>query len=109
MKNSNKHVVSEYLNSLLMDYLELPGIEQGAQVNGQAVCLDTVEVTQRLVPCLDPFAMMGMSKPKSYEQLFLVFLLLLNLCNALPHSRLKQYCFRQCQILLSHLNAVIRV
>ena len=64
-----------------------------------------MDVTRRMVPLLDPFALMGLptgQQATSSERhlLWLGVHELLPVVNQLPPSQLKQYCLRQCQTLI---------
>ncbi len=109
MNKTSNGIVSEYLNSLLMDQLAVPEAIVETEVIEPFQSQDSVGTGQRVVRCMDPFKFMDVAKSHSDSQLFLVFILLLTLNKALPESRLKQYCLRQCQILLTHLKLSIQV
>ncbi len=101
MNNTSDSVVSQYLDSLLLD-LTLSEAELKVADNPVYVAQDSVNMGQRLVPCFDPFLFMGVQAGHSRSQHWLVVLLVLQLCASLPAGKLKNYCLRQCQTLLSN-------
>ncbi len=103
--NANK-AVSDYLNSMFMDLtlaecvtgplLETPFVQDKIEAT------DSIDLGQRLEPCLDLFQFMLMGKKDQLNpQHFLALLTLIQLSGKLPESRVKEYCLRQCQILLN--------
>ena len=103
MNNNSDHVVSHYLDSLLLD-LTLPEPELNMAVVPVCVPQDSIVSGQRMVPCFDPFLFMDINAGYSSSQHWLVYLCILHLSGSLPAGQLKKYCLRQCQALLNHLH-----
>jgi len=104
MGHSTYSVVSDYLNNLLLDItLQEPVLELSSQEK-VAPC-DTINVSQRLLPCFDPFQLMTVQHTFNAVQTWLVFLTLLQLIKGLPTGRVKGYCLQQCQILLNQIHS----
>jgi|GEM_PF-2021136 len=101
MNNTSDSVVSQYLDSLLLD-LTLSETELKVAERPAYVAQDSVIMGQRLVPCFDPFLFMGVQAEHTRSQHWLVVLMVLQLCGSLPAGRLKNYCLRQCQTLLNN-------
>ena len=101
MNNTSDAVVSQYLDSLLLD-LTLSEVELKGADHSALVAEDSIIMGQRLVPCLDPFLFMGVRAGHTRAQHWLVVLLMLQLCASLPTGQLKSYCLRQCQTLLNN-------
>ncbi|OUR66542.1 hypothetical protein A9Q73_06980 [Bermanella sp. 47_1433_sub80_T6] len=101
MNNTSDSVVSQYLDSLLLDLtLSEPELKV-AQIPAY-IAQDSVVMGQRLVPCFDPFLFMEVKAGHSRAQHWLMVLMMLQLCGSLPAGRLKNYCLRQCQTLLNN-------
>lgn len=101
--------VTAYLDNLLNDIaLDLPVDEAEVQVSppitaasGEYHPKDTVDITRRMVPLIDPFSLMDLRVDKSNAHLlWLGVHELLPVVGQLPASTLKQYCLRQCQTLI---------
>ena len=107
MNNANK-AVSDYLNSMFMDLTLAECVTEPLMeppvVQGEIKAADSIDVGQRLEPCLDLFQFMLIgNESKSNPQCFLALLALIQLSGQLPESRVKVYCLRQSQILLNML------
>ncbi len=102
MSQSSNCVVSNYLDSLLMD-LTLTESELQVSAPPSIKTQDSITNGQRLVPCFDPFLFMDVLHQYSKTQQWLVFILVLRLGSTLPNGVLKKYCLRQCQTLLNNL------
>ena len=101
--------VTAYLDNLLNDIsLDLPLDEADVQVSspisaptGEYHPKDTVDITRRMVPLIDPFSLMDLRVDESNAHLlWLGVHELLPVVGQLPASTLKQYCLRQCQTLI---------
>ncbi len=97
-------VVRDYLNNLLFDMtLQEPVLDFSVkEINGPC---DSINVSQRLLPCFDPFQLMTIQHTFNSVQTWLVFLALLQLAKGLPEGRVKEYCLQQCQILLNQIHS----
>ena len=104
MGQSTHSVVKDYLNNLLFDLtLQEPALDFPAA--NECKPNDSIKVSQRLLPCFDPFQFMTVQHTFNSVQSWLVFLSILKLANGLPEGRVKSYCLQQCQILLNQINS----
>ena len=106
---TSKTAVKDYLDNMFMD-LTLSETVVNISVPPVNITptpyypVDSIEFGSRMVPCIDPFKLMGMTAHTSESQVsesqnWLAYLVMLSLCKALPIGRVQQYCFAQCQTL----------
>ena len=104
MGQSTQSVVKDYLNNLLLDLtLQEPVLDFA--VSNECKPSDSIKVSQRILPCFDPFQFMTVQHSFNSVQSWLVFLSVLKLARGLPEGRVKSYCLQQCQILLNQINS----
>ena len=102
MDTTSDNVVSNYLDSLLMD-LTLSEVTVNVAPLATYSPQGSIDSGQRLVPCFDPFLFMDIKAGYSRSQHWLVYILVLRLSASLPPSALRRYCQRQCQTLINYL------
>ena len=95
MKGTSDQAVSDYLDNLFFDDY-LPPIAQVAQYTP----CDTVNMSCRLQICDDAFTLMSMNNAPA-ATIWHAFIQMLLLGNSLPPSQLKNYVFKQSQVLYS--------
>ena len=104
MSQSTQSVVKDYLNNLLFDLtLQEPVYEY--PVSETITPSDSIQTSQRLSPCFDPFQFMAVQHTFNRVQTWWVLLSILNIAKKLPQGRLKAYCLQQCQILLNQIDS----
>lgn len=102
MSNTSNKAVQDYLSNMFMD-LTMSDPDAVIEVSQHYVPQDSIETGFKMVPCMDPFSLMGLEKSVSSEKIWLAYLFILNLSCRLPEGHLKQYCLRQCQTLNNQL------
>ena len=100
MNKTSDKAVADYLNNMFMD-LTVSESETIVSPPSGYQARDSNDIGLRLVPCMDPFQFMNMENSISKSNIWLAYLLILNLSERLPQGTLKQYCLRQCQTLLN--------
>lgn len=100
MNKTSDKAVADYLNNMFMD-LTVSDSETVVSPPSDYQPLDSNDSGFRLVPCMDPFQFMNMGSSIHKSNIWLAYLLILNLSERLPQGSLKQYCLRQCQTLLN--------
>ena len=102
MSNTSNKAVQDYLSNMSMD-LTMSDPETVPDVNQAYEPQDSIDTGYKMVPCMDPFSLMGLETVVSPENIWLAYLSILNLSSRLPEGHLKQYCLRQCQTLNNQL------
>ena len=99
--------VTDYLNNLLNDLtldsvsIAPPSSTPSDDADFTFAPADSVDVTSRMVPLVDPFRLMALQDNRGNQNLLWLGIHgLLPLCMHLPDSAIKQYCLRQCQTLM---------
>lgn len=93
MAGASDQAVSDYLDHLFFD-VHLPPVSDQFEFQP----CDSVDMNCRLQSCFDPFSFMSLTDT-SQLVIWEAFLQLLVIARSLPQGKLKQYVFKQCQIL----------
>lgn len=103
MNKTSDKAVADYLNNMFMD-LAISEPEVSTTKVSEYIPLDSNNLGFQLVPCMDPFNLMNLENAVTPSKIWLAYIMVLNLAKNLPSGTLKQYCLRQCQILLNQFN-----